>query len=298
VEIRSAQLLGARLQFGPGWVYQKTCDCQPFDWIEPLYLERKRLGSNTTGYPLKLAINSLYVKLAQRKGNPRFANTIWAGLITAMTRDRLNEAIAQNPRAIAMIATDGIYSVEPLNLPTSDALGDWSVERHDAGLMTIQPGLWWPMAHGGKPKTRGISAGFFTLPRRRMFERTWARWHAIDTDATLSPFQKLQNARPPGVKVPIRLFVGRQLAEARGKPETARCWIDTHKDIAFEWSGKRVSHVWQDGPHVWTRPLMGGPDWVSASYDAEPIIVELGDMAGEDFEDQPDYLTMLDDDRK
>jgi hypothetical protein len=212
-----------------------------------------------------------------------------------MTRARLNEAIAQNPRSIAMIATDGIYSVEPLNLPTSDALGDWSVERHEAGLMTVQPGLWWPMAHGSKPKTRGISAGFFTMTRRRVFERTWERWHAIDTDAALPWEQKRQQLRPPDVDVAIRLFVGRQLAEARGKPETARRWIDTQKTIAFEWAGKRGLHVWHDGPHVRTHPLPGGPDWTSASYDAEPIIVEIGDMAGEDLEDQPDYLTLLDD---
>jgi hypothetical protein len=301
VEIRSAELLGAQLRFGPGWAYSTDCDCKPFAWVEALYLERLRLGSRTTGYPLKLAINSLYGKLAQRIGNPRYANKIWAGLITAMTRARLNEAIAQNPQAIAMIATDGIYSVAPLNLPISKNLGEWGMERHDAGLMLVQPGLYWPLARGGKPKTRGISAGFFTRRRRLVFERAWQGWAAAwaaagTTDDIAATWEHMrQFIRPPDVDVPIHLFVGRPLAEARGKPETARMWIDTHKTISFDWHGKRGNHIWQNGPHVRTHPLPGGPTWASASYDAEAIITDTADWAGAEFEDQPDYWQQLDD---
>jgi hypothetical protein len=293
VELRSAELLGATLRFGSGWRYSRQCDCQPFNWIDPLYQERLRLGKSTAGYPLKLGINSLYGKLAQRIGNPRYANAIWAGLITATTRARLNEAVAQNPGAIAMIATDGIFSVAPLDLTIGKALGQWGVERFEAGMFTVQPGLWWSLDKGAKPKTRGVSAAFFKTPVRNRFQRAWSRWHDFATAAHIPYEQQRTRLRPPAVEVKIRLFVGRNLAEARGKPETAGMWIDAPKTIDFEWAGKRGLHVWQPGPHVRTHPLPGGPGWVSASYDAEPTIIDLGDMAGEDFEDQPDYLALL-----
>jgi DNA polymerase type B, organellar and viral len=288
VEIHSAELLGAKLRFGSGWVYSRQCDCKPFDWIAPLYAERKRLGSGTQGYPLKLAINSLYGKLAQRVGNPRYANPLWAGLITAMTRARLNEAIALNPDAIAMIATDGIYSTKPLALPISDLLGAWSVKRHDAGLFIVQPGLYWPMERGAKPKTRGVSAGWFNRRRRLVFERAW--------DAYASLVKSGGTQGPPTVQLPIRLFIGLRLAEARGNSDLAGRWEDTHKAISFDWHGKRGLADWRKGPHVATLPLPGGLDWVSASYDADPIVTALADTVGEEFEDQPDYLQMLDSD--
>ena len=64
--------------------------------------------------------------LAQRIGKAAFANMIWAGLITAITRAKLNDAIALDPLNILMLATDALYSLQPLDLPLGDRLGQWA----------------------------------------------------------------------------------------------------------------------------------------------------------------------------
>ena len=86
------------------WIARCECDCRPYDWIRALYEERRRLGSDTRGYPLKLGLNSLYGKTAQRCGRGPYHDTVSAGLITAITRARLIEAIGQDPEAVVMHA--------------------------------------------------------------------------------------------------------------------------------------------------------------------------------------------------
>jgi hypothetical protein len=91
---RLARKLGASVTIKEAFRYVKQCQCRTFDWVEPLYAYRRQLGSSGQGYPLKLAINSLYGKLAQRIGEPPWRNPLWAGLITARTRALLMDAAA------------------------------------------------------------------------------------------------------------------------------------------------------------------------------------------------------------
>ena len=124
-EIRSAKKLGAKITLGNGWLYERRCDCQPFDWIGELYEYRRQLGA-ARGQPLKLGYNSIYGKWAQRIGQPPFANPVYAGLCTSITRAKLNDAIAAtgDPRRVVMLATDAIYTVgRPPKLDLGDGLG-------------------------------------------------------------------------------------------------------------------------------------------------------------------------------
>jgi len=98
-------------------------DCRPFDWVRALYEERRRIGSNTRGYPLKLRLNSLYGKMAQRCGRGPYYDAVSAGLITAITRARLIEALAQDPQSVVMLATDALFSMQPLALDIGPDLG-------------------------------------------------------------------------------------------------------------------------------------------------------------------------------
>lgn len=88
-----------------------------------VYRQRVALGKDTRGYPLKLALNSLYGKLAQRSGSGPYHDAAAAGLVTAMTRARLIEAIAYDPEAVVIAATDGVFSLRPLPLDIGDGLG-------------------------------------------------------------------------------------------------------------------------------------------------------------------------------
>src|SRR4029077_5832259 len=55
------------------WVYQKRCDCRPFDFLGQIYEERKALGKSGKGIVLKLVMNSMYGKLVQTIGSPRYS---------------------------------------------------------------------------------------------------------------------------------------------------------------------------------------------------------------------------------
>lgn len=281
VEIRGAMKLGATCKFGKGWAYIKKCDCKPFEWVEPLYEYRKKIGKKAEGYPIKLAINSLYGKLAQRIGARRWGNFIWAGLITSRTRAMLLDAVAIDPKAIAMLATDGVYSVRPLpGLKIGMALGEWECAEHDK-LFIVQPGLYWGCA---KPKTRGIPAKFFET-RTEEFEQAW-RKYANDT-------HPVEMRDPPIVRVPMSMFIGIKLAQARGKPETAGQWVNVERAINFDWRNKRSDRVVWRGKTAMLSPHDGAPDLHSVVYDdiAEEMKGEI-DLMRDAASEQPDHVDM------
>jgi hypothetical protein len=135
-----------------------------------LYEGRQRVGKDTpAGKAYKLVYNSVYGKLAQSLGDPAFANPVYASLITSGCRTMILDAIARHPdkaRAVAMIATDGVYFMSPHpDLDIGDGLGQWSRdEKHD--LTLFKPGVYWDnrsreLINAGKAprfKARGINA--------------------------------------------------------------------------------------------------------------------------------------------
>jgi hypothetical protein len=298
-EIRSAQRLGAHITYGErenlraGYVYSKRCDCKPFGFVDDLYRTRKALGKATAGTVIKLALNALYGKLAQRIGNPKFGNFLYAGMITALVRAKLNEAIAEAPGEIVMVATDGIYSKRRLSLPVGSDLGAWEAKEH-AGLFLVQPGVYWDGKRANDPKrafhSRGVSAGFVRQRRRtQIFERAWQRFHA-DFD---KPGFKI-----PTVALPVRLFVGIKLAQSRGAPGTAGKWTEDIRRFSFDWSGKRnamLPHRWEAGPCLVTVPKPGALDWVSLTHLADESLIERLDFEQAELDDQPDLFVFTHD---
>lgn len=278
-EIDSARLLGARVSIKEGWIYTKTCQCVPFDWVEPLYDYRQQIGSAGVGYPIKLGINSIYGATAQRKGNGKFANMVWAGLTTAFTRAKLNKAIAQAPGEIVMVATDAVYSLKPLDLDEGVRLGQWDHERLD-GLTIVQPGLYWCPAKR-KRKSRGLPGKFFEeAGRTESFETAWRNWNGNLDDI-------------PRTDVPLTSFIGLKLALSRNRPETAGRWVADHRSISFDYRNKREGHIWGDG-HIITSPKPGRPGLVSLPH--RDFLKAGGQEPWEEaramLEDQPDYVDL------
>jgi hypothetical protein len=236
-EIASAEKLGAKITYKNGWRYNRKCDCHPFDWVEPLFEYRRSIGSSGPGYPIKLGINSLYGKLAQRKGNGAYCNMVWAGLITALTRSKLNGAIAANPGRIIMVATDAVYSLDPIELDCGECLGQWEATELP-GLFIVQPGLYWCPAKR-KRKSRGLSGKFFEeAGRTESFEKAWQDFRAVENSKT-------DTLEFPTVSVPVPGFIGLKLAMARNKPDMAGCWIDDARLISFDYRNKRQGHTWE-----------------------------------------------------
>ena len=167
-EYREAQRMGT-LTASEAWVYNTDCSCKPFARIAQWYRERTLLGKDGQGKVIKLAVNSIYGKLAQSKGpNPAYQNWIWAGLITSGTRAQVLRAIQSAPSLsdIIAIATDGIFSRRPLHLPspqdtgTSDLskpLGGWEEKHYPQGMLFLKPGIYMPLT-GPTHQFKGASS--------------------------------------------------------------------------------------------------------------------------------------------
>jgi hypothetical protein len=83
---------------------------------------------------------SLYGKTAQRSGRGPYCDVVAAGLITAITRARLIEAIGRDPESVVMLATDAVFSTRPLSLDIGDGLGKWE-EKVWPDLFIAQPSV-------------------------------------------------------------------------------------------------------------------------------------------------------------
>ncbi len=195
-------------------VTKLASDVKPFAFVEEMYEQRAILkrANQPHQLALKLALNSLYGKLAQSKGarlnddgtykRPTFHQIMWAGLITAATRRMLNDAMHAKGLEGKIIATetDSIFSTVPLDLPISEALGQWDKEVLEgityvaSGVSLIKrDGVWsfktrgfsitrnasevelWRDFLSAKGKTMALAqVRFGTDPRRQDFA-TWYR---------------------------------------------------------------------------------------------------------------------------
>jgi hypothetical protein len=219
------------------WVAQRKCSCRLFDWVDDLYDQRRRLGPDTRGQPLKFGLNSLYGKLAQRSGRGPYHDAVSAGLITAATRARLIEALAQDPEAGFMLATDGVYTMRPLSLDIGDGLGQWEAKVWP-DLFVVQPGVYWsPSKQEESLKSRGAPRSVIgdAAPR---FVTAWEALHERLSPAEFRE-RRLEERLFPAVPVAVHVFYGCRLALHRNKPWLAGRWEDVERQESFEWRTKR-----------------------------------------------------------
>jgi hypothetical protein len=235
------------------WIARRECDCQLFDWVNDLYEERRRIGSKTRGYPLKLGLNSLYGKFAQRCGRGPYHDAVSAGLITAITRAQLIEALGQNPHSVIMLATDAVFSTQPLSIDIGETLGQWE-EKVWPDLFIAQPGVYWSPCDLQSVKSRGAPRSIIGAAAPR-FHKVFDEWlHLLRQPAAMK--QVLEERLIPSVPVSVRVFIGCRLALARGKPRLAGKWEDVARNESFEWQTKRdpMRIAVTDEGHVLTYP--------------------------------------------
>lgn len=252
-EVVQAEAAGSTVEFEVGWEYERHCSCVPFSFIDDYYLKRLALGKTTKGYVLKLAGNSLYGKMAQSIGYAPYANPIWAGLITAGCRGQIVNAYARDPLNCYMIATDGIFVGNKLDLPVSKNLGDWDLTEHDEGIFIVQPGIYY--VGSGDVKTRGVERGRINQ-RRDDFERAWQKF--LDS-----------NGEDHTVSIPVDNFITGRQALGRNKWNIAGRWESDYRQISFDWSNKRNRSAVFTGMRgeLRTTPRNGSPTLFSVPYD-------------------------------
>lgn len=264
------KLTGASYDTLEYWEYRPTSDIKPFAFIQPLYEKRRELKRLKDGahVGIKLALNSLYGKLAQQVGwmratavyplrIPTYHQLEWAGYVTSWCRANVLRAALHDLDAVIAFETDALFSARPLPLDIGSGLGQWSETRFRS-LTYVQSGHYYGTKDDGErvEKFRGVDRGF--ISRRK-----------VENKLKMAEHQRILNVK-------LTRFMGAGLALVRDF-KIWRRWMTEPKALRLLPTGKRVhGNCWcaSTGPleigkwHLTYCPVYGG---VSAEYPVEWI---------------------------
>jgi hypothetical protein len=283
-EIRAArQHLGMTIEFEEIWIVESSCQCDTFGFVRDLYEERRRLGAQTEGLPLKFGMNAIPGKLAQKAGTRPWYDLALAGLVNALTRAQLIEAIrAVGQRETIMLMTDCIYATKPVPLPTGDGLGQFEPAKRSNDLWIVKPGLHWSSEKLLDAKTRGIPSSVIAQTHGT-FERAWHHW-----------LNRRMPGDAPAVKIQFPVFVGLRVAACAIRDlKRAGRWETVRPKYGFGWRTKHDPERFErHGEEVWLWPLKGSMLIASRPYKA--ATPEDDRDSGRDLMDaMPDYVPTL-----
>jgi hypothetical protein len=160
-----------KIEIVRAWIFHPASNFKPLGFLRDMFGYRVQLVAmnkkDSRGQVIKLLINAIYGKMAQRKGHKgkpsKYASLWYAAAITAGTQRQLMEAALTKPDAIIAFATDGIYSTEPLDvaIPVEKTLGEWEMAKGDKGSF-IQSGVYTVhlLDKNGNPDIKAKSRGF------------------------------------------------------------------------------------------------------------------------------------------
>jgi hypothetical protein len=268
--------LNARIKVHDLWVARRRCNCDLYiPMVEYLYAKRQEHGSERQGAPFKLALNSMYGKLAQRRtGQAPYWDPVAAGLITSRTRAQLIEAVSHDPEAVIKIATDAVFSTRPLPLDIGESLGQWGMNTYP-DFFIAKPGVYWsPSDRGNTVKSRGAPRSTVGKAAAE-FERVFAEYFDKLQDPVFVDYMLLERLIP---RVPLKLtiFNSCRRAFARCKPEVAGKWEEFESDQSFDWALKRdPMKIIIGDRHIKTFPQKGS------------ILIESFGYAPPDFDADP-----------
>lgn len=176
-ELRAAEQAGYDFTIQRGFQFHSRTPDKPFAFVREYYAARERAKEegNPAEKAYKLALNSLYGKLAQGYGfggkKPPFQSYYWAGLITSITRARMLELLEKGKEcAPVYVATDSVCFERDAGFPQGTGLGE--LERGQwYELFVVQNGIY----HGrNKDGEYARSRGFFL--RDLNFEEIREAW--------------------------------------------------------------------------------------------------------------------------
>lgn len=143
------QHFSGRLDIMDAWTWKPDCNHAPFSFIPGRFLQRAKYkaNGNLAEKVLKLALNSVYGKLAQQVGSkdgnpPAFHQIEWAGIITSKTRAAMLLLALEEPTAVIAFETDGMYATKRFRPDGDKSLGSWEVSEYD-GITYVQSGVYW-----------------------------------------------------------------------------------------------------------------------------------------------------------
>lgn len=252
-EVAEALKFDSTIEVLAGFQFLADCNHAPFSFVEDYYQRReemKREGDFGEKI-IKLGLNSIYGKLSQSKGkNPPFQQWIWAGLITGGTRAMLMSGVRQNPEAIIKVATDAVFSTEPLQLDYDETkLGAWKTETlYD--LLVLGNGVYQSTRSSNPKHPNGIS-------RNRGFEHGTARfnWNNIRSDYKAG---RVSVVRKNEFRRYVKAFHEKKLEE--------RCdWIESELELKMDIQKMKRT----DGELIYPLPNPT-PSAISAPVEIDP----------------------------
>ena len=219
------------------WIFEpEDPSDRPYSFISEYYDRRAALmkETKTTGKPngaekvIKLGLNSLYGKTAQRVGAKPFHSLAYAGYITSYTRAMLFSAAMQAPDAIIALATDGIFSLSPLTLPCPEekVLGAWEFQKHDS-MILVQSGHY--LLKDGR-KWRLWSRGFDKIAGQGSTEEERIRNYQVLLSRYIARLLTAWKRGDDKIYLPCSRFCTLKSALQGDRWEKRGQWIKGHSD--------------------------------------------------------------------
>jgi DNA polymerase type B, organellar and viral len=216
-----------------GWVFHDD-GSYPFSWVADIYKQReewKKVG-NPCQIALKLLLNSLYGKMAQRVGYdkknklpPKWHQIEWAGWVTSYTRAKLYRVMRQAGDGLIAVETDAVFSSKPLTLDEGTGLGQWDVDEWDE-IIYLQSGFrFMQRENKWTDKYRGFDKGSVDIRKIEKYLRTVR----VPNSKRILPFVGRTTR-----------FVGMGLAFVSKNPNIWRTWTTEARALRMGSDGKRI----------------------------------------------------------
>lgn len=232
-------------EFVEGWVFVETdTSDRPFAWVADMYERRLRFKAekNPAQLSVKLGLNSLYGKMAQRIGwdeetgePPEFHQLEWAGWITSYTRASLYPLLreAWEKGALVSCETDSIMTTQELGVEwDGKTLGKWDCETYD-GVIYLQNGLYFKNESGTwAQKIRGMDKA----PKDADIKEGQK---PLTLDLALW-WMRREDCFKYELEVTTTRFIGIHKALHVNKPWLHRVWSTDEKHVKLGGNGKRV----------------------------------------------------------
>lgn len=236
-----------------GWVYEDD-GTQPFAWVKDVYNQRKVWKQKDTYNPcqiaLKLLLNSLYGKMAQRvgwnkktKSAPTWHQIEWAGWVTSYTRAKLYRAMLVAGDSLIAVETDALFTTKPLPLDVGEELGQWDYSPYKE-IIYLQSGFRFCRVkeyEDDYPRTSELfcrTNNRYWVAKFRGFDRESVSLHRV--------WRQLHNMELADQNETARFtgrttrFVGMGLAFVSKTSDIWRTWSTTDRTLYLGRDGKRI----------------------------------------------------------
>lgn len=176
-----------------GWEFKEYGDTRPFEWLAENYAIRQQYKA--TGNPaqlaLKLQMNSMYGKMAQRVGwneekllPPKWHQLEWAGWVVAYCRSMVYRLALHAGSNLVAFETDAVFSLVSLSemLDVGKGLGQWGETIYD-DFVYLQSGCRFGYREGKwESKYRGFDKGSLRLEDAlQALDRDPEHWEILGT---------------------------------------------------------------------------------------------------------------------